>query len=145
MSNKCINRLTVRGTSEEVKEFMDFAANENVALDFGRFLPLPAEAIKLSWEEKQDVCEKHWGTFANAFYVRLECGYTQTAYKAHYRFRSEWSPPVPVLLAASARFPSLRLVLAYCLSVDNIEGVLGVRAGVIRFDRWRRYEGYPFA
>ena len=130
MPNWCDCELVVTGPTGRVREFVEFAGRGGGAerhLDFDRFVPYPPrwEEMDLEferWLERRDGrseppvhaytewgylwCCENWGSCRNAHetVLTVDEGTDGTA-SAVYSFFTAWSPPTPVVLAASKLFP----------------------------------------
>jgi hypothetical protein len=139
MPNWCENDLFVRGPCEAVREFLALA-NGDRPLDFNRFVPYPEyfrtlDEIREAWDEDcrtnpkgdrgprpvdgfnsggYEWCIENWGTKwpANSVVVE-EARECPAGLEVLIRFDTAWSPPKPVIVAASMLFPSLVFELRY--------------------------------
>lgn len=172
MPNWCENVLNVRGDDQELARFRKAAkrrreyrdgTSEDCALSFECFLPVPEElnAPIPGWSEdavEQSHREKHaaelaarygypnwyefqcakWGTKSDAVDVEVQSERDELTYS----FDTAWSPPRPVVLAASRLFPTLSFELRYWEPGNGFRGELECRLGEAVVDMCRRWN--PF-
>jgi len=139
MPNWCECDLYVEGKNEDVAGFLEFLGE---GFDFNRFIPYPERYRALDeearrWDEQRKVdpencgprprdgfnqggyewCVGNWGTKWNARDVSVPDlsadGSGPNVPEVEINFRTAWSPPLPVILAASKRFPKLAFTLVY--------------------------------
>ena len=150
MPNWCTNKLIVTGEDTLVDEFkntaegpdaqvygLDMASDENIensALSFHSLVPIPDETLKGSYSgDGYDAEIRLWGCKWGACYAELE----EDSGRLQYSFDTAWSPPIPLLLAASDRFPELTFDLQYEDSNVDMFGRIEVRNGnVVRQIDW---------
>jgi hypothetical protein len=165
MPNWCECDLRVEGPGERDREFLVFARGEG-PFDFGRFLPYPEEYAAAdrdakAWDKNhRDAksrkgrpgdgyhgggyawCVKHWGTKWNTGRASIrEVSHWDEGATALVHFRTAWSPPKPVIVAASKRFPDLAFVLRYFESGVGFNGHFACRGGTVTADRTGEYFG----
>lgn len=153
--NWCQNNLEVRGKKEDLEKFRDYAKSKTTLLDFNNFISYPKRFRDLSkkveeWNKTHDLkkdgfcpfkdgfnsggyqwCVKNWGTKWNS------CNATKSANTINngllcYDFSTAWSPPTPVIVKMSEKFPSLYFTLKYWESGMGFKGTFEVERGVIR-------------
>lgn len=137
MPNWCVNKLTVKGPKQDIQAFFDKAKNsepvkdvidalegeERSLFDFNVFVPYPEHYAKadeayhkaggFSQRKVKDGynnggyawCISNWGTKWNASSTKRKGNMLQ--------FETPWSPPMPVLKAASEAFPTLTFRLRW--------------------------------
>jgi len=88
---------------------------------------IPEEELE-RWRREYRACDwwewgiANWGTKWNAYTVG-EWEISRSGTIASIRFETAWSPPEPVMLALSARFPGLDVSLEYADEMGNFLGV----------------------
>lgn len=133
MPNWCENELTVTGNKAELEKFVaeTFVTEEGKRIfDFDKVVPYPQKfkdmdaAIKdVPWEERlkrnmkdgfnsggYEWCCANWGTKWGA------CNPTdlvETAKSIKQTFSTAWGPPLPVIAAASRKYPTLTFKIKY--------------------------------
>lgn len=139
--------LTVEGRNEDVDAFINFARgpmprfapsnyergemirkNQDpdnppvVVSDFecNQFVPVPAEVLEAGFDKAgYEWCRYNWGTKWGTYDTMLaKCCGDGSGYAA-YAFKCAWNPCIPVIDAAAARFPWLRLHLRYTQVYDD--------------------------
>lgn len=155
MPNWCECELTVKGRKEEVDSFTAKVITEDKngenAFDFNVIVPMPEELLI---EEEKDLSGlrasgsivprwyewrvANWGTKWNASDL---CDIVQqtlkNGVKSYFAFSTAWSPPIPVIEAAAAKFPTLEFTLKYW------EGGCGFR-GTAQFKNGRCVKNATF-
>lgn len=141
MPEWCENELMVSGPEAEVNRFLAAAKSERAILDFERIVPPPAEYPAAAGKPKssEDWCDwrvDHWGTKWNTDIPALEeldpdeeCLDAERAVLLV--FGTAWTPPVPVVVAASAQFPGLAFRLAYWQPFCDLHGVVEADGGEV--------------
>lgn len=122
MANYCHNHLYVYGVEQDIENFMKHVKGEYdgeaLVLDFNSLVPEPNPRPVQVADDSLGWHVENWGTRSNALSpVVGETWNDDDAVKI--TFSTAWSPPTPVVLAASERFPSLELSLEY------FEGMMG--------------------
>lgn len=133
MPNHCENDLWISGPSADVDALLaKVGANETPPrFDFNAVIPYPEEFAALDRERDElgyeglrakygehakdgfnsggyEWCHENWGTKWNAYAVaRRDYGGVCIT------FQTAWAPPIPVIRALSAQFPTCRLSLEY--------------------------------
>lgn len=167
MPNWCECDLDVEGRRGDVTGFLEFLGE---GFDFNRFVPYPkrfaapdeearqwVEANGLNarnWHERPkdgfnqggyEWCIEHWGTKWNACDVSMPelpaDGNGVDFLEVEITFRTAWSPPLPVILAASKRFPELVFVLKYFERGVGFNGRFHCEAGQVVSDESGDYFG----
>jgi hypothetical protein len=133
MPNHCENDLSIEGAPEDVAAFMQAVkGDDGEPFDCDKIIPYPEpfrsmDAKRVQWRKDNpdkgpwypekdgfnsggyEWCRDNWGTKWGAYegvaYMR---GNTQMI-----SFQSAWSPPIPVMVAMAAKFPTLRFELNY--------------------------------
>lgn len=132
MPNWCDNIIHVMGAVEDVKAFRTAAQGkdnfgEHLDFDFHRFAPLDLSSV-----ERKDsfaamtIVAKQWGTKWNltSSTKSLEEDFTEHGTGLLvYTFPTAWSPPLPVVAAASKAFPELIFYHAYYELGEGFAGV----------------------
>lgn len=167
MPNWCECDLKVSGPGTRVRELVEFAKGENdgdvLPFDFTRFIPYPAEYGELdkvfeAWLMNPDRqppipkdgynsggyewCIEHWGTKWNA--TRFAPGSERESrgkLTVLFYFSTAWSPPCPVIRAASERFPEISFDLRYYEGLACFCGRFTCRGGLVVHDVCRPYRG----
>jgi hypothetical protein len=172
MPNWCRNTLAVLGAHDALARFQTFAEGEvtysngssdHLSLLFENFVPLP-EALRrrgfgdhldpqeqaeqnridaelterYGYSNRRDFCFKEWGTKWQPDDVAVAGIDGGIAYD----FATAWTPPVPIVIAASMRFPELRFILTYSEYMCGYRGELEYEGGeVVRHDheRWNAF------
>lgn len=158
MPNYCDNELWIRGDITFRRDFIDFARSNDRVLDFNQFVPYPAE-----WAEKDRIWDEwwrnghegqepeyayskfgyewsisFWGTKWNSLESRVDSNSRRTLYC----FDTAWSPPTPVILAMSQKFPNLNFKLKYWEQGCAFKGICECENGVVLRDESSNYRGY---
>ena len=134
MPNYCENDLCVSGSKDKLHAFLECVGSE---FDFETIVPYPAKYVELDkaaeeWHKlhPNGNCKdappdgfnqggsgwrwNNWGTKWNAIDALIQNvndAYVTVNPQATITFRTAWSPPLPVIEAASKRFPDLRFDL----------------------------------
>lgn len=150
MPNHVINYLVVDGPREEVQTFMQ-AVKGSGDFDCNKIIPYPErfqemDRAKAQWEKDNpcksggpldgfnsggyEWCIRHWGTKWGAYESKLIYEDLESEYfsSVEYRFKSAWSPPLPVIRAAWEKFPKLSFELNYFECGCEFRGTYGTRA-----------------
>jgi hypothetical protein len=126
MPNWCENELQIEGEKERLNEVMEFFKNEKgeVEFDFNKLIPYPEEYQKMD-DEGDGICGKgfnsggyewcckNWGTKWNACEINLDDSNMEFSGYIEYSFDTAWSPPKPVILALTKKFPKLKIYHRY--------------------------------
>ena len=161
MPNWCENELTITGSMEEVKRFLERARSEEEALDFDHFIPYPQEfkdldEIAEKWREEHpdgsladepkdgfnsggyEWCWKNWGTKWSACDARVE---RHDEEGAMIEFRTAWTPPIPVVKKMAEEFPSLCFVLDYWERGAGFQGSIEIKGDEVTVEESGPYSG----
>jgi hypothetical protein len=118
MPNECINKLRVTGIAEERQRLTELWTDAGGGV-FNRILPQPRElADEASYEWR---C-LHWGTKwdvggqENPVDVQERDGETTIV------FYTAWEPPIPVIRAMSAIYPSLTFDMVFFEPLNSFAG-----------------------
>ena len=166
MPNHVDNDFWVTGDLTSLLEFEEFAKEpmhdgESV-LSANKFVPYPTafkeaddaaaiEREKGNWAVKDgfnsggyDWCLENWGTkwgIYDAVLVHKHAGVRKGSLK--YRFNSAWSPPIPVILAMSKKYPSLKFTLKYYEGGMGFKGDFVAADGAVFVDEYyTNYRGH---
>jgi hypothetical protein len=127
-------------------------------LDFNAFVPYPKEYRELDERAREyerqhgrhppfkdgfnsggyEWCVENWGTKWNAHEVRL----VRRKRSLVYIFDTAWSPPIPVVLAMSRRFPDLTFTLRYWEGGMGFKGIFKAKGDKILKDEHGGYLGH---
>jgi hypothetical protein len=128
MPNWCENDLCVEGDPGQIKTFLAEAQGDNGLLDFHKFVPVPAED-SLPYRKWLDTVIRLWGTDdcnAQAAYIEYEADD-----HLEITFETAWTPPCPVVLAMSQRFPTLKFELRYFEGGQCFNGIYRCQGGEV--------------
>ena len=73
-------------------------------------------------------CIKNWGTKWPAERARIK---TRKRGRLSVIFETAWSPPIPIIAAASIKFPMLQFDLRYCDPDMELKGQFSVKNGLV--------------
>jgi hypothetical protein len=163
MPNWVENDLWVYGPEAELRKFREAVKSDWGVLDFDQILPYPEEFWKDDynhatievrhkeslWMDNKVVDGfnnggyewrlKNWGCKWNA--SKPEVYESKSGRYLLYTFDTPWSPPEPVIIEASRKFPRLKFRLRYYERAMGFQGKLVVKAGKI-IERWQKeYHG----
>lgn len=161
MPNWCDNELYIKGPKAQVEDFLERVSthddeeskDEGSSFDFNKIVPYPEEYRLMDdaaskWEEEhRDIpwderpprpqdgynlggyewCKDKWGTKWNASGVTL----SRSRAGAKIKFETPWSPPVPVIAAASELFPDLEFTLKFWEGGAGYKGVALAKGGSV--------------
>jgi hypothetical protein len=152
--------LFVYGDADALRNLVEFAQDEHEAFSANQFIPYPEEYRKQDeiakiargngdWSVKDgfnsggyEWCCANWGTKWGCYNSRKEAHVDKgKRSKLAYSFDSAWSPAIPVIVAASIRFPSLRFKLKYYECGAGFKGTFQVRNGVVMENSEFPYRG----
>lgn len=161
MPNHVDNDLYIYGKAEILKEFMESSKEGNKVLSADKFIPYP-EAFKILDDKANEArnkippefiqdgfnsggyqwCLNNWGTKWGIYNSvikteKLDGRNTRLVYK----FQTAWSPPLPIILAMSNKFPSLKFKLNYFECGMQFKGTYVVKASKIIKDIESKYTG----
>jgi hypothetical protein len=123
MPNHTQCHLEARGPDADLHAMMKLVKSDTSFLDFDTVLPYPQKYLDMSKAAEADTtkqlkdgfnnggyewCCKNWGTKWNAYEVST---WSINSNHVEINFQTAWSPPTPVILELSARFPSLEFQL----------------------------------
>jgi hypothetical protein len=159
MPNHCDNDLRIHGDQKEIERFFNAVRGdeEGIIIDANKIIPYPkeyADADKASEEYRKknpgasfstgpkdgfnnggyEWCCKNWGTKWGLYDF-----YNNKEFKksAAVSFNTAWSPPNPIILAASKLFPKLTFTLRYYEQGAAFQGIYRVKNGeVLEDDTW---------
>jgi len=86
-------------------------------------------------------CVENWGTKWGACQAKL----SKDEYEKGcllYQFDTAWSPPLPIILAMSQRFPKLKFTLRYYECGAGFKGTYQVTVGQVLRDESGNYQGH---
>lgn len=172
MPTICDNVLTVRGEAEALAGFLEFArggqgaqANrgEERVFSFERFVPVPdglADSVRqylgqteeqrlhekkvaeliatYGYRDRYDFCCDYWGTKWDAMQTSVDAAPDGLTYY----FLTAWSPPTPVVLAASEQFPTLSFELSYGEPSVGFAGEFECQDGVVTKDLCEDWDAF---
>jgi len=169
MPNWCECDLIITGKEKELKAFVEFAKgeeednNEREAIMTTKFVPYPKEHAdiqkeiedwhkanpgKTEWDGPKDWfnrggrdwCIKNWGTkwgICHSELVEEDYKYEEITYA----FDSAWSPPEPIILAMSKKFPELTFRMTYFEQGCQFNGIYECKAGEVLNEETGKYWG----
>ena len=164
MPNWCHNKLLVIGSQAKLQEFKQFAQGLTLSqfsvdtrdddidiLDFNKFVPYPEKFAKADFRRRQgltdkdgynnggyDWCIRNWGTKWGACDVDLS---EHSKRSLLYYFNTAWSPPAPVVVEMSEKFPTLMFHLNYAEAGCAFQGNFWAKGGEIVKDESKAYRG----
>lgn len=110
MPNYCNNSLYIEGSSDTMKNVIDFVKSSECAFDFDKIVPMPDNIYQGSLGPKErelygknnwyDWSIENWGTKWNSVDAELDGD--------EIRFLTAWSPCDPVIAALAEMFPMMR-------------------------------------
>lgn len=125
MANHCYQKLVIEGDHNSLNELRVFAKDEKELFSASKFLPCPAfseDEAGYNWRLK------NWG---NNWGCNSSDQKESSENNVVYTFVSDWTPAIPVIEAASKRFPNLLFTLKYWESGAGFQGEFEVRGGVV--------------
>jgi hypothetical protein len=169
MPNWCENDLTITGPSKDVDAFFEFAKGkmkpedgeeQELLLDFNKFVPMPETITRdmiteepwRTWMEDTHRGDdelwwywrvQHWGTK----WQPQGCQFTEDGWDNPVErcetitFDTAWSPPLPVVLAMSKKFPTLEFDLRYFESGCAFNGMYVCKGGEVTCEEEGPYFG----
>jgi hypothetical protein len=162
MPNSCENDLKITGPVADVSVFLDHARGEDeggepLVLDFTKFMPQPdpitpamiRHPVYAKWAEDHPEDElwyfwrlEHWGTKWQGWDFVVD-GPEVWGGEAvvTVSFDTAWSPPLPVVLAMSRRYPTLEFDLRYFECGCGFNGMYLCQGGEVLVDRTADYFG----
>jgi hypothetical protein len=127
MPNWCENDLRIVGEESRISEFLQYVKTERGDLDFNTLIPAG-----------EDCPRDIWGTRSNAEDTTLE---QVSDSEIVLTFLTAWSPPEPVVVVASSKFTDLEFKLDYFEAGAGFQGRIEVKAGNIRYEYCKDYDG----
>lgn len=141
MPNWCVNILNVTGEEAAVQKFVEDAkcdlGKDNQVLSFQNIVPVPDDILDrpydpfgrwaqiVLWGTKWDACLAEFEEIDNEW--------------VEYTFDTAWSPPIPFLIRASEKHPSVEFSMKYEEEGMEICGRVTVQGGKGR-SGWCRAE-----
>lgn len=160
MPNHVDMDLTIRGDSNMLKQFMEFAREGENLLSANNFIPYPEKYRTLDEQAEEarkngdysfkdgfnsggyEWCVNNWGTKWGIYRTELlEENLSDTKGKLVYNCNSAWSPPTPVIMAMSNKFPALRFTLKYYERGCGFKGTFIVKGGKVLREDSSNYRG----
>lgn len=145
--------LNISGDKKRLQEFRDFANSERKVLDEEKFIPYPERFREMDREAKEakrnkdgfnsggyEWCIKNWGTKWGICNPVLQSVMGER--DLIYDFESAWSPPCPVILEMSKKFPELEFQLRYFEGGSGFNGLYECIAGKTVTDEEGKYFGH---
>lgn len=154
MPNWCLNDLTVQGSYEDLKAFIEankgtptIYPHDDEVLEpyfcFNALVPMPLEFIKGDYEVSHGItppekpqmisCSDIWGTKWDIYkhhYDESDFGLDEKCEEIYLGFDTAWAPPLAWLEAIVSQFPNLYIQLYYeepgSLIAGNAYGEFGV-------------------
>lgn len=160
MPNHVEQDLVITGNSSVLKEFMEFAQEDESLLSANKFIPYPEKfrildaAAKIEHQKGNysvhdgfnsggyEWCLKNWGTKWGVYSVALSTQkLTGKVGKLKYFCKSAWSPATQIVLAMSQKFPDLTFDMKYYERGMGYKGQFTVQNGNITKDVQDKYAG----
>ena len=148
MPNHCENDLVISNEmdykdEESLKKFLEYAAGENGALDFNKFIPQGQKEIDSMGEPGIHPAwytfnVENWGTKWNAYEIvvgDIDWGSVEI------NFQTAWSPPIPVVKKMGEMFPHLVFNLSYFEMGAAFNGWFQMTEGEVTENREGEYFG----
>lgn len=135
MANWCANKLTIKGSEQEIKRFREEARNGDEPLSLHKFIPMPEE---LSYEGL--AVDPQWLQYA-LITIGTKWDIDQAEVTRNnrncleYFFYTAWSEPARWILRVSAAFPALTFTLWYEEPGNGFRGEYIVRGGKVLSDK----------
>ena len=136
MPNWAINKLTVKGKSQDIDSLLNFIKGKDeegndIPFDFNKVVPMPKELLETpspvrnEHKKRQHLLQygstdwyewrlQNWGTKWNLddeIDIDIDC---PTPNLATFSFNTAWSPPIKIVEALGKRFSNLEFCLTYC-------------------------------
>lgn len=144
MPDWCFNNLRLRGADAQLEELREAVAGPGSALDFERVEETPAElagrnpdpgtvalAAMCGAAEAEDSYAwraAHWGCIRPAERESVHLEDTEPGVLA-YRLSTPWSAPDGIAATLAARFPALKVELAFLQPARGFAGVVAFEGG----------------
>lgn len=168
MPNYCQNELKVSGDKNILERFKKAAGTEKRVLDFNVFVTYPKELEEADekwneWWDKRNKCKtaeditaigpapynaydkegydwciRRWGTKWNS----IEPNIVDDGKALLYDFDTAWSPPCPIVLEMSKKFPDLKFTLKYWEGGSGFKGVFKCVDGGVTKTEMSSYRGH---
>lgn len=151
MPNWCYNEIEVEGEDAELLRLVDFVKGEESEFDFNKILPYPAKFAEMDKEVDEkginhskgfnsggyEWCLGNWGTKWNAVEPSVATDGKSIS------FDTAWSPSIPVTIALSELFPTLKFTHRYEEGGCDFSGYMVIQNGEILEDVSGEYDEYP--
>lgn len=150
MPNHVSQDLIIKGNSDVLNEFIIFAKENDNILSANKFIPYPEEYSLLDEQANEarknkdysvkdgfnsggyQWCISNWGTKWGIYGAELVSSKLENkSGRLKYYCESAWSPPIPVIIAMSEKFPSLHFTLKYFERGMGFKGILIVQDGMV--------------
>ena len=164
MPNWCDNDLYIEGPEADIRAFLGFAKGrmneEELLLDFNKIVPMPKtvttdmitepwlKAMRLTAGQDGDLWYEwrlqYWGTKWQPQGVHIEeekSDDQDSTRRVKMVFDTAWSPPKPIIVAASQLFPTLDFELRYFEAGCGFNGLFICRYGEVQSDQIGSYFG----
>ena len=143
MANSVENYLTVEGNNQSVKAFFERANTNQSLFDFHAFVPMPPDIFQGDLGEKEEQMypgEQNWYGWSISNWGTSTNGFTVVHQPPFVQFRTVWSVPLPVLLAASEQFPDLKFTNEWIDETLEAAGRFILQNGQVLLDESEIYE-----
>lgn len=143
MANCVENYLTVEGNNQSVKAFFERADTNQSLFDFSGFVPMPSNIYQGALGRKEQQMypdEENWYGWSISNWGTRNSGFTVVYKPPFVEFRTEWSVPLPLLLAASEQFPDLKLTNEWIDETLEAAGRVILQNGLIVLNESEKYE-----
>jgi hypothetical protein len=160
MPNHVDMDLVVSGDTESLHAFIAFAKEGESILSANKFIPYPnkyrlmdmrAETAKQCGDLYMkdgfnsggyEWCVSNWGTKWGIYGANLVgTNLKDKKGKLEYACQSAWEPPLPVIIAMSKEFPTLKFSLKYYEHGMGFKGTYVAKAGSILKETTSKYSG----
>lgn len=170
MPNHCQNDLRINGNKKLIEAFFAAVkgngknGDQEKIIDENKIIPYPKkyadlDAIAYAWDAKQgknkynnygerpkdgynqggyDWCIQNWGTKWGLYDFSEVKNFKQSAAVS---FSTAWSPPTPVVMEMSVKFPELTFTLRFYEMGAGFKGVLKVKNGIVLEENETTYHG----
>ncbi len=118
MPNECLNKLRVTGPTEERQRLTALWTDDGGKV-FSRILPQPRELTGDAWYEWRN---RHWGTKWDVGGQDNPVDVQERGDETTIVFVTAWDPPIPVIRAMSATYPSLTFDMVFIVQNVDIAG-----------------------
>ena len=148
MPNHCSNKMTLIGSSEDLKQFVEFSKKGENAFDIEKFIPMPEELHNTSSPNRNkenavemvkkygamdwyDWAVKNWGTKWGAYNVEVNTDCIEDEVLTYY-FRTAWGPfNENVISVMSEKFPGIAFELKFAEMGMGFWGKVNAMDGAI--------------